>query len=146
MTVGDAFTLRDWPLHITVAPTFVIGAGLAAVLPAVLPELLRQPPLRLVVGAEEGFGHASNVPVLVIEPTPELDGLHSGLMRALLAVGAQFDDPEFVGDGYRPHITLKGVATLRRGDRLTLRQAAVVDMAPEGERRLRKVVWTAELT
>ena len=72
LAVGDAFTLREWPLHVTVAPTFVIAGGLPTVLPAVAPILLAQPALTLRVGPEEGFGHAMNVPVSVVEPTAEL--------------------------------------------------------------------------
>jgi len=146
LTIGDAFTLREWPLHLTVAPTFVIAGGLPSVLSAISPILLSQRALRLSVGPEEGFGHAMNVPVSTITPTPELSELHSRLVAALLAVGGQFDDPEFIGDAYRPHVHLKGVAALPCGDRLTLRQASVVDMAPAGERRVRRVVWTTDLT
>jgi len=146
LAAGDAFTLREWPLHVTVAPTFVIASGLPAVLPAVTEILLTQPTLRLRVGSEEGFGHAQNVPVSLVEPTAELNRLHSLLIAALLAVGAKFDDPEFIGAAYRPHITLKGADALPRGTGLTMSQAAVVDMAPAGERRLREVVWTTELT
>jgi hypothetical protein len=145
LAVGDAFTLREWPLHLTVAPTFVITEGLPAVLSAVAPILLPQPGLRLCVGPEEGFGHAGIVPVSTITPTRELTDLHVALVTALLAVGAQFDDPNFIGDAYRPHVTLKGGAALRPGAGLTLQQAAVVDMAPAGERRFREVVWTTEL-
>ena len=31
LTVGDGFSLSDWPLHVTVAPTFVVTADLNAV-------------------------------------------------------------------------------------------------------------------
>jgi 2'-5' RNA ligase len=145
LAVGDAFTLRAWPLHLTVAPTFVIEGGLPAALPTVAPILVAQPALALRVGPAEGFGKAMNVPVSLVEPTAELTQLHAGLVTALVAAGARFDDPEFVGAGYRPHITLKGVAPLQPGVGLTLQQAAVVDMAPAGERRFREVVWTTEL-
>lgn len=146
LAVGDGFTLREWPLHLTVAPTFVITNGLPAVVSAVAPILLPQPGLRVCVGPEEAFGHARNVPVSTITATRELSELHVALVTALLAVGAHFDDPDIIGDAYRPHITLKGAAALRPGAGVTLRQAAVVDMAPEGERRVRTVVWTTRLT
>jgi len=145
LTVGDAFTLREWPLHLTVAPTFVIEGGPTVVLPAIAPILQAQRALRLRIGPPAGFGHAMNVPVSLVEPAAELTRLHRGLVEALRTVGALFDDPEFVGDAYRPHITLKGIAALPQGNHLALGQAAVVDMAPAGERRVRQVVWTTEL-
>jgi hypothetical protein len=145
LSAGDAFTLREWPLHVTVAPTFVIKSGLPGVLPAINPILISRRSLRLSVGPEEAFGRAQNVPVSLIEPTMEIRGLHLRLISALLAVGAQFDDPEFIGAGFRPHVTLKGASRLHSGSDLTFRQVAVVDMAPAGERRLREVVWTTKL-
>lgn len=145
LTVGDAFTLQSWPLHLTVAPTFVIDGGLPTVLAAVTPLLVHQPPLDVVAGQEYGFGRAGRFPVTLIEPTVELNRLHTQLVAALLAAGAEFDHPEFTGDGYRPHVTIKGEPGVRAGDRLTLRQAAIVDMAPEGEQRVRKVVWGTDL-
>ena len=80
-------------MHLTVAPTFVISAGLPAVLSAVAPILLPQPGLRLRVGPEEGFGHAMNVPVSTITPTRELSELHVALVTALLAAGAHSTTP-----------------------------------------------------
>jgi len=56
-----------------------------------------------------------------------------------------FDDPEFTGRGYQPHVTMTRSGRVSLGDLLTLRQAALVDMAPAGDRRLRRVVWARTL-
>lgn len=141
---GDGFSLRDWPLHLTVAPTFT-GVALAAVVPAITPVLFTQRPFRLRVGPDEGFGHSQRIPVSVVEPSAELMDLHVALLDALRTAGANFDDPEFVGNGYRAHVTVTRNARVKQGDQLTLHQAAVVDMAPEGDQRLRRVVWTMTL-
>jgi hypothetical protein len=163
--VGDGFSLKDWPLHLTVAPTFVIGGGhgdadsadadradadsvdadRANVLAAVTPILTERSQLIVQAGSDAGFGHSGKIPVTLIEPTAALSGLHHRLVEALLTVGAAFDDPQFIGDGYRPHVTLTRSARVSVGDTLTLRQAALVDMAPAGERRLRRVVWAHSL-
>jgi len=145
LTVGAGFSLRDWPLHLTVVPTFT-GVDLQAGLLAIGPILAAQGPLQLCAGPEEGFGRSMRIPVSVIEMSRELIDLHGALLRALLAVGAISDDPEFTGDGYRAHVTMTRNARLHEGDHLNLRQAAVVDMTPEGNQRLRRVVWTKTLT
>ena len=145
LMVGDAFTLQDWPLHVTLAPTFVIGGGLPAVLTAVTAVLSNQPTLDFVAGEEDGFGGSGRFPVTLVEPTIELSRLHARLVAALLTADAEFDHPQFVGGGYRPHITIKGGRTVRASEHLTLRQTAVVDMAPAGADRARKVVWTTDL-
>jgi hypothetical protein len=142
---GDGFSLRDWPLHLTVAPTFT-RIDLPAVVRAITPVLLAQRSFRLRVGQDEGFGRSQKIPVSVVEPSAELTDLHVALLDALRLAGADFDDPEFIGNGYRAHVTMTRRARVSAGDQLTLHQAAIVDMAPEGDQRLRRVVWTMTLT
>lgn len=141
---GDGFSLRDWPLHLTVAPTFT-GIDLSRVVATITPILATQRPLRLRTGPDEGFGHSRKIPVSVVEPSAELTDLHLALMNALSSAGAVFDDPEFIGTGYRAHVTVTARARVNQGDELNLHQATVVDMEPEGDERLRRVVWTMTL-
>jgi hypothetical protein len=168
--VGDGFSLKDWPLHLTVAPTFVIGtpdigtpdigtadigtpdspgddiaADLAVVLSVIEPIMAAQPAVSVRAGSDAGFGHSGKIPVTLIEPSAELAGLHQRLVDELLAVGAKFDDPEFIGPGYRPHITVTRSNRVLLNDQLRLRQAALVDMAPAGDGRLRRVIWAHPL-
>ncbi|MEP6559613.1 MAG: 2'-5' RNA ligase family protein [Nakamurella sp.] len=145
LAVGDGFSLKDWPLHLTVAPTFVIDTELADVLTAIGPVLRSQAQLTVHAGPDEGFGHSGKIPVTLIEPSAELRGLHDRLVDGLVVVGATFDDPEFVGQGYRPHVTVTRAARVLLGETLTLRQAALVNMAPAGHRRLRRVAWAQSL-
>jgi 2'-5' RNA ligase superfamily len=145
LAVGDAFSLKEWPLHLTVAPTFVIDADPKAVAATISGQLAGQGPLMVDVGADEGFGHSGKIPVTLIEPSITLSALHNLLVDALVAVGAVFDDPQFVGTGYRAHVTVVGSARVQRGETLTLRQAVLVDMAPAGDRRLRRVIWAHPL-
>lgn len=141
---GDGFSLRDWPLHLTVAPTFT-GIDLSTAVLAITPILAAQRPFRLRVGPDEGFGHSQKIPVSVVLASAELIDVHVALLDVLRSIGAVFDDPEFVGTGYRAHVTVTRRARVHDGDELNLHQAAVVDMEPEGHRRLRRVVWTMTL-
>ena len=142
---GAGFTLREWPLHLTLAPTFTTTDDLAATEAAVAPLLTSRSTILVRAGREEGFGRSMSRPASVVDASPELIGLHLALVAALMATGAEFDHPEFTGTGYRPHITRTRVAGATAGDLLELRQAAIVDMAPAGDQRLRRVVWTADL-
>ena len=145
LAVGDSFALRDWPLHLTVVPTFVIDADLATVWSAIAPLLAPVPALTVRAGHDEGFGRSAGRPVTLIEPTAAVLDLHRSLLAALLALGARFDEPDFTGSGYRPHVTVKGTSRVRQGHQLTLRQAAIVDMAPASDQRGRAVVWVTDL-
>lgn len=144
LRVGDGFTLKEWPLHVTVAPTFV-GVERKAVIDVITDLLVAQPRLLVLAGPDEGFGRTQAIPVTVVDPSPELTGLHHRLLTALTAVGAVFDDPDFTGAGYRAHVTKTRLAQAHPGDELALNQAALVDMEPEGDLRLRRVSWTIPL-
>lgn len=145
LEVGAGFPLRTWPLHVTVAPTFVTGADARAVAAAIAPVLAGAPAMSVTAGQDEGFGPSGRVPVTVLVPSPELSHLHEVLLEALLAVDAEFDDPAYIGHGYRPHVTVTGTARLQPGDVAQLEQAALVDMEPVGPERWRQVLWTALL-
>ena len=142
---GVGFSLRDWPLHVTVAPTFEITADLTTVVSVINPVLSAQPALCVRAGRDEGFGRSMNRPATVIDPSVELTDLHIRLVAALRQSGAEFDHPDFVEAGYRAHVTKTRVESVVAGDVLELRQAAIVDMEPRGDQRLRRVVWTTEL-
>lgn len=145
LALGAGHPLNQWPLHVTVAPTFVVEHGLSTVTAAITPILADQPIVRARAGHEEGFGPSATIPVAVVDPSPELTALHTQLVGALASAGAVFDDPQYVGAGYRPHITATRLAAATAGQELVLRQAVVVDMEPLGDRRLRNVVWVQAL-
>lgn len=140
LATGAGFPLREWPLHVTVAPTFVVQYGLSEVVEMIGPVLADQPRLAARAGQQEGFGPSMTIPVAVVEPTVELTDLHTRLVTALRQGGAVFDDPQYVGDGYRAHITTTRQAAAQAGQQLHLQQAAIVDMEPQGDQRLRRVV------
>lgn len=141
----DGFTLARWPLHLTVAPTFVAEVELASVVATVGPVLDEVPALALRVGMDAGFGRAGRIPVSLIDPTAELTALHLGLMDVLSGIGAVFDDPDFAGAGYRPHVTMTRLERVQPGELLRPVQAAIVDMEPIGDQRLRRIVHARPL-
>ncbi len=142
---GCGFTLREWPLHLTVAPTFTIATDVASLIATIAPIFIDRPAIGVRAGRDEGFGRRMNRAATVVDTSDELRALHGALCTALVRSGAHFDNPDFTGPGFRPHVTKTRRAALRAGEELELRQAAMVDMAPHGDRRLRRVLWTAAL-
>jgi 2'-5' RNA ligase len=145
LRIGDGFPLRTWPLHVTVAPTFVTDAGPAAVAEAISTVVAAAATISVTAGGDEGFGPSGRVPVTVLVRSPELSALHALLLQTLSTAGAVFDDPEYTGPGYRAHVTVTAEARMRPGDVALLEQAALVDMEPVGPQRWRRVVWVARL-
>jgi 2'-5' RNA ligase len=145
LALGDGWALNDWPLHVTIVPTFETESTAADVGAALMPLLAGRARFTVLAGFDEGFGRAADIPVTIIEPSSELVELHASLVSAVKSGGGVFDDPDFVEDGYRAHVTKTRHAAVLPGDSLELAQIAIVDMAPQGDARLRHVVWCQSL-
>lgn len=149
---GLVFPRTDWPLHITLLRFDVespAGASAPAGLAGDVADLLPAragPPARaalgamLTVGPDAGFGRLGSVPVSLVEPDPRLEALHRDLFDAVTALGGKVATPSFVLDHYRPHISHHDGRRLRPGDAVVLDQIALVDMAPEGNHALRRIL------
>ena len=137
---GLVFPRTSWPLHITVVrfDTRETADAVRARLDAVLPVLLG---FGVLIGSDAQFGRDASVPVSLVEPEPALLRLHLAALEALgpqvHLPGARHNDPN-----YRPHVT-HADTRLRPGDKIRLRQAALVDLRPDNDPRLRRVlaVW-----
>ncbi|GAA1879854.1 hypothetical protein GCM10009715_28020 [Paeniglutamicibacter psychrophenolicus] len=137
---GLVFPRTSWPLHITLArfdsrdTVDVVRARLDVALPVLLG-------FGVLIGPDAQFGRNASVPVSLVDPEPALQRLH---LAALEALGPQVHLPgaQHNGPNYRPHVT-HADTRLRPGDKFRIRQAALVDMRPDNDPRLRRVlaVW-----
>ena len=137
---GLVFPRSGWPLHITLVrfdtreTADVVRARFDGVLPALLGFGVR-------IGPDAQFGRNASVPVSLVEPEPVLHRLHIGALEAL---GPQVHLPgaQHNRSNYRPHVT-HAATRLFPGDQVSIRQAALVDMRPDNDPRLRQVlaVW-----
>ncbi len=141
LAIGDRFLTRDWPLHITIVPVFTADATLEHVADALYGQRLT-----VTGGGEERFGRGNSVRVTVIEPTPNILSLHRGLLQNLAPLHPVFDEPDFTGDGFRPHVTRRAFGGVERGAVLELDQLAVVDMTPGQPDRMRRVLAVIPLS
>jgi 2'-5' RNA ligase len=142
LAVGDGFSMSAWPLHLTVVGNFATDLSIDEV-GGLLTTTASM--ADVVVGAHDLFGPRNNVRVSVIEHSEWLDALHNELVERMASAGAVFDNPEYTGRGYRPHVTATKRAHVTEGDILRLGQLALVDMRPSGDSGLRSVVWTQSL-
>lgn len=145
LTVGDAFTVADWPLHITVMPPFLTSHTSDQVAAVIAEVAATQPLLTARAGVDALFGRKHDLPVTLVLGHPGLTLLHDRLISALRPLAARADEPAFTGPGFRAHITVKGERRVHEGDELRLSQLALVDMAPRADVAGRVVLGTVPL-
>jgi len=142
---GSSFPVENWPLHVTVLPPFLTDAEPGEIAAAIAAATSAQPALTAVAGHEEMFGRRKDIPVTVVVPTVGLSLLHDALIDAVRPFGASPDEPAFTGTEFRPHITIKNHARIPEQTTFTLRQIALVDMAPRTSSNGRTVLATIDL-
>ncbi|SFH05099.1 hypothetical protein SAMN05421678_111111 [Actinopolymorpha cephalotaxi] len=94
---------------------------------------------------EELFGPHKDIPVSVLAPTPGLLALHSRLLGVLTEAGACFEKAEYVGSGYRPHVTITPQRRLQRGEVVVVGSVSLVDLEPGEDTHQRGVLATIPL-
>ncbi|MFF5794082.1 2'-5' RNA ligase family protein [Paeniglutamicibacter sp. NPDC012692] len=134
---GLVFSRASWPLHITLArfDTRETADDVRARFDHVLPTQLG---FDVRIGSDAQFGRNGSVPVSLVEPEPALQRLHAAALEAL---GPQVHLPgaQHNRSNYRPHVT-HAETRLLPGDQIRIRQAALVDLRPDNDPRLRRVV------
>jgi 2'-5' RNA ligase len=130
LAAGDSFAVDAWPLHITVLPPFRTDAAGSDVGDAIRSAASGQSEVTVVADHDELFGRRHDVPVTVMAVNEQLTVMHHALRDAVRPFAVAPDEPAFTGARFRPHITMKSHGRVHQGDRFTLTQIAVVDMAP----------------
>lgn len=168
VTDGLVFPRDDWPLHITLVKFDVDvksgvdlesdgdggktgDGGQASGLAERIAGLVDLPVraalgTRLTIGDDAGFGRLGSVPVSLVEPSQPLQDLHESLMGTITGLPGRVATPDYTLDNYRPHVSHHGGKRARPGDIVVLDRVALVDMAPDGDPSVRRILRLWELT
>lgn len=118
--VGESYD--SLPLHCTLVHWFWLDEAKVDELTAALPKLIPES-LTLETQDEEvftGFTKTGTVPVTVnrVANSPELKRLHTTVCDLLDSLGATYEKPEFIREGYVPHVTHQKGRKVSKGDKL----------------------------
>lgn len=139
---GYEYSMKDWPLHITVADVFAIDGNSTHVLERLRDMLSTFSPLQTRVNGEDWFGDDKSIHAMLLEKTNEFQQLHDEIVTVLKQFGAKFNNPEFTEDGFKPHSTVQNDGKLEIGDNLTIDTITLIDMFPNDDFKKRKVLGT----
>ena len=138
---GHEFLMEDWPPHMTLADVFAIEGAPENLMKDL--EAAVAPFLALEVKAigEEWFGEDHSIGVQLFERTPALEQLHSAILGTLKLYGVIFNNPEYAGEGFKPHMALSPEAATR----VMIDSVSFIDMFPGNDPRQRRVLGTVTL-
>jgi 2'-5' RNA ligase len=143
---GQEFLRTDWPLHITLVRFDVTDDGGTARF-ASLAEVPAKQALGSVlsIGGDHHFGHQGSVPVSLVKDDPALQALHESLVQAVEQLSGRVASPHHTRRLFRPHVSHHGEQRVNPGDAVVLDHIALVDMAPDGDRTIRRILKLWEL-
>jgi len=162
---GQVFPRTDWPLHITLVrfdagsqDSADVAERIAGLADAAATTALGA---GLTVGKDAGFGRNGSVPVNLVQPHPALQELHEQLVQVVADAGGRILTPHHTLTGYRPHVSHQAATNqastnptsavteakrLHPGDAVVLNRIALVDMAPDGDHAIRRILrlWSRD--
>lgn len=140
------FPYTEWPLHVTLLSNFTLGEPIEFLDSKLREFTLHHKPFNLMADGEALFGPKQNIAVTLIKPNNTLQNVHDELASITSGLGAVFDEPAFMGAGFRPHATKQIHSQLADKQILILNNFTLVDMYPNNNIERRKVIKTFELT
>ena len=122
LLVGVGIT--QLPLHCTIMHRFLSDLEPSDLMKEVQSVFRNIKPILLKSGREEMFGK----PVNVIEQSAELIKLHKSLHDMLIDLPVEFTAPQWVGNGYTPHVSHQGNISLPTGTEHTVNAVYLIEV------------------
>ena len=139
---GDEFLPENYPLHITIVPSFQLEKMNDALLGKIKQLCNDLKPFSLTAGEDEFFGPNREVHVTTMIMNDELKELHANLVSILSDAGAIFDESQYMLENYRAHATVQETVRLNEGDSIIFDSITVIDKLPNGLPTKRKLLKT----
>ena len=140
---GYEFSMRYWPLHVTLTDVFAIDGNWINLLDDLKLSFDKiQTPLFSEVVANDLFGEDRSIKVKLLMKTDELQNLHDKIIYDLERHGALFNSPQYTKAGFKPHSAEQSTGSLHIGDIVEFRSITLIDMFPNEDPYHRKVLGT----
>lgn len=143
--VPHNFNASEWPLHITLLANFTLAGKLETLITKLDGYSAQEQSFVVGVDSEDLFGLNKNVAVSLIEPSIEIIETHLSLARIAISLGAKFDEPRYMNDGFRPHATIQLKSRLKIGQTVNIDTFSLVDMFPDNDINKRRIIKKFEL-
>lgn len=123
-------TYDDLPSHLTLMSRFFSELAPTQMSESVSPLFGQTDSLQLVFGETTQLG-PKKLTVHLVEYTSGLKQLHKKLHDVLDSLNVEYEYPQFVGEGHKPHVTKREGVEFGAGDRRPVHAACLVEVVDE---------------
>ena len=142
---GYVYSSSNWPLHSTIVDTFALKWSIDEMVAKLTDALKHHTTVDSEVGDDRFFGDNGQVQVALLGRTDSLIRLHLDVLAALKDGELALNDPQFAHDGFLPHVTVQKHARLNKGDKVLFTALSIIDMFPNEDPYMRKVLKTIKI-
>ncbi len=140
---GFEFDYTDNPLHVTLAGVFaskMSGLELSKILENTVSDTK---PFKITAKDEKSWG---NIKVMTLEKSEKFNELYWLIQSKLIKKGAEFNEPQYLKEGFTPHCTNQKNSRLYSSDIVEVNSVSLVDMFPDSNGYKRRVLKTINLS
>ena len=134
--------MSEWPLHITIADVYAIDRKQQVIDDKLQKLLQSMHPVKTYATGDTTLGTTE---VTLVEKSEPLQKLHMKIVDLLIENGAEFNAPEFTGEGFLPHVTIQSSDRLHRNNAVVIDTLSLIDMYPDADWKQRRVLKTFSL-
>lgn len=143
LEIGYEFPREETPLHATLAGVFAINKSGDEIADLLKQCLIDTTGFSVRGLAEERWG--DELIVTTLEDSQQFSALYAGVQDRLLNKGAVFNEPQYLHDGFTPHVTQQREGKLSVGESAQISRVSLVDMFPGGDGYRRRIHATISL-
>jgi hypothetical protein len=142
---GYKFNPNNIPLHLTHVDSFEIGLNAEELASKLGQVLATQRPFSIKATADTMLGPDKDIPVTMLELTPELVSLHKVIMDMLDVEGATLKNPHFHRDDFSPHVSIYGTRRVAIGEEVLIEDVSIGVKTGDGADAVHHIVATVPL-
>lgn len=143
---GYEFKPDNIPLHLTHVDSFEVDLNSDELASRLGRVLAGQRSFSVKAIADTMLGSDKNIPVTMLELTPELVTLHRIIMDMLDAEGAILKNLHFHRDDFSPHVSAYGTRRVAIGEEVLIKDVSIGVKTGDGVDAVHRIVATLPLT
>lgn len=137
LPINFEFAMDDNPLHTTLAGVFALPEKGDEIAKIIEVGLAGFDVVEIIGEQREQWG--DGIEVTILRESNTFSHLYKTIQNNLVDNGAVFNEPQYLGDGFTPHVTKQKSGELAQGTAQLLKTVSLVDMFPNNNGYRRRI-------